>query len=68
MLFIIGTRIKTLKVNDNNISEKTCPLCSGKMNLYQNKQYLTLFFIPIFPFKNFARFFLCTNCNYQITV
>ncbi|NPA69091.1 MAG: zinc-ribbon domain-containing protein [Chlorobi bacterium] len=64
MLIIIGTTIKE-KVREQHGSGKICPFCGEKTNLIDLKQYLTLFFIPVFPFKNIGYYYSCPSCNYK---
>ena len=49
------------------IKEEYCAHCHNTeiWNLRKTKNYLTIFFIPIFPYESF-NFYYCPICNYGI--
>lgn len=63
MLFIIGTSEKNKYAGT---SEKPCPFCSEKMQVFETKQYFSAFFIPLFPVKDIESFYFCPNCKYKV--
>ncbi len=68
MLIILGTTVKITKGRLKNYEEKICPFCSEKFQVYEKKQYFTLFFIPVFPLKKISAFYKCPKCNYTINI
>jgi hypothetical protein len=59
--FIGGIQPKTIVVDKQ---ARHCPAC-GHPGVYLKRvdHYLSLFFIPLFPVKKGASFFICENCQ-----
>jgi RNA polymerase subunit RPABC4/transcription elongation factor Spt4 len=59
--FIGGVQPKTVILNKQ---AKVCPQC-GHPEICQKRvdNYLSLFFIPLFPVKRGIPFWVCDNCN-----
>lgn len=61
MLFIGGVQPRTVVLEKR---PEACPACSHNMlRLKRIDQYVSLFFIPIFPVKRGVPFLTCDNCN-----
>lgn len=62
MFFIIGGIQPRTIILDKQA--RSCPSC-GRLRLYLKRrdQYLSLFFIPLFPVKRGTPFLLCDGCN-----
>ncbi len=59
--FIGGIQPKTVIIDRQ---ARACSVC-GHQEVYLKRvdQYLSLFFIPLFPVKKGAPFLICENCN-----
>jgi RNA polymerase subunit RPABC4/transcription elongation factor Spt4 len=59
--FIGGIQPKTVRLEKQALS---CPVC-GHTEVYLKRvdQYLSLFFIPLFPVKKGVPFLVCDNCS-----
>jgi len=68
MLIILGTTVKKKENTTGHIPEKKCPFCGKEMTYHEEKQYFTLFFIPIAPIKKISDFYFCSDCNYKLPV
>lgn len=66
MLIIFGTTIKFKKDKTDSRQEKYCPFCSKRLMIIKEKQYFSVFFIPLFPINTFSEKYICPQCNYQI--
>jgi len=60
-IFVGGIQPKTVNIDKQ---ARTCPSC-GHFNVHLKRidQYLSLFFIPLFPVKKGTPFLICENCN-----
>ncbi|MBD3413687.1 MAG: zinc-ribbon domain-containing protein [Candidatus Aminicenantes bacterium] len=63
--FIGGIQPKTALLDKN---PRSCPEC-GHLELYikRTDNYLSLFFIPLFPVKKGTPFMVCENCGTRFT-
>ncbi|MEA2006181.1 MAG: zinc ribbon domain-containing protein [Acidobacteriota bacterium] len=60
-IFIGGIQPKTVNIDKQ---ARNCPACSHfNLHLKRIDQYLSLFFIPLFPVKKGMPFLICENCN-----
>ncbi|MBW2005542.1 MAG: zinc ribbon domain-containing protein [Deltaproteobacteria bacterium] len=59
--FIGGIQPKTVLIDKQ---ARSCPVC-GNFEIYQKRvdQYVSLFFIPLFPVKRGTPFLICEKCN-----
>ena len=59
--FIGGVQPKTIILDKN---PRTCSVC-GRMEVQKKRvdQYLSIFFIPLFPIKKGTPFLQCSNCR-----
>lgn len=59
--FIGGIQPKTVTLDEN---PRICPAC-GRYQLYLKRrdQYLSVFFIPLFPLKKGPLLLICENCS-----
>jgi RNA polymerase subunit RPABC4/transcription elongation factor Spt4 len=59
--FIGGVQPKTIRLDKQ---PRFCPVC-GHQEVYLKRvdQFLSLFFIPLFPVKKGAPFLACNNCK-----
>jgi len=59
--FIGGIQPKTVFIDRQ---ARSCPVC-GHFEIHQKRvdQYVSLFFIPLFPVKRGAPFLICEKCN-----
>jgi predicted RNA-binding Zn-ribbon protein involved in translation (DUF1610 family) len=62
--FIGGIQPKTILLEKQPI---LCPEC-GYREVYQKRvdQYISVFFIPLFPIKKGIPFFSCENCKHSL--
>jgi len=59
--FIGGLQPKTINLGKKNMP---CPECgSFDMHLKRVDNYISLFFIPVFPIKKGDPFLICNKCN-----
>jgi hypothetical protein len=59
--FIGGMQPKTVRLDNQ---ARTCPVCGHhKVYLKRVDQYLSVFFIPLFPVKKGEPFLGCDNCK-----
>jgi hypothetical protein len=59
--FIGGVQPKTVRLDKQ---ARLCPVCGHQeVHLKRVDQYLSLFFIPLFPVKKGTPFLACDNCQ-----
>jgi RNA polymerase subunit RPABC4/transcription elongation factor Spt4 len=59
--FIGGIQPKTVLIDRQ---ARSCPACGHfEVSLKRVDQYVSLFFIPLFPVKRGAPFLICEKCN-----
>lgn len=68
MLFIIG--VNPVKKEKEIILRRHCPHCNDLRNFQevQCRQYLSIFFIPVFPLSKPVTVFTCVTCGYSINI
>lgn len=67
MFIIFGTKGRVVKKNSGRFY---CPQCEGERNYthYNIANYFTLFFIPIFPYRDIGGYIECNTCKGQFKV
>jgi predicted amidophosphoribosyltransferase len=64
--FIGGSQPRTVTLDS---TDRLCPRCGRPaLHLKRTDQYLSLFFIPVFPLKRGEPYLLCDNCGYSSAV
>jgi|APSaa5957512622_1039677.scaffolds.fasta_scaffold40831_3 hypothetical protein len=62
-MILFGTKTRHTKVKDEVILSNSCPKCQGNLELYDVKEWFTLYFIPIFPFNKVDSCYKCDKCK-----
>jgi RNA polymerase subunit RPABC4/transcription elongation factor Spt4 len=62
-LFIGGIQPRTVNADQ---TERVCPNCGRPtLRLKRSDEYLSLFFIPLFPVRRGPEYLLCETCGYS---
>ncbi|MFZ6053329.1 zinc ribbon domain-containing protein [Halocola ammonii] len=67
MIVIVGNKYRETEVQNGASGMRYCPGCQLISNLteVQRRNWLTLFFIPVFPVSKPQHFLKCSRCGFS---
>ena len=62
-MIIWGSKTRQTRSKNGDLLKNACPACGDDLELYDLKQWFTLYFIPLFPYKTIDHFYKCQGCE-----